>query len=194
VPHNSYFVYAVTSKLRAISTDSARSGRDVTYKVVATGGTFDHIHRGHEALLAKSFEVGREVVIGVTSDAFAARAGKAPDETYYERVKRLKELLRKRFPGRKYVVVKLDDYFGSGIASPDVEAIVVSRETSARVPIANALRASKGYPPLRVVEIEYVLADDHMPISSTRIRRHEIDERGRLLKARPGRGSDWKGI
>jgi pantetheine-phosphate adenylyltransferase len=153
----------------------------MTYRVVATGGTFDYLHRGHEALLSKSFEIGNEVVIGVTSDAFATREGKAPDETYRERVKRLKALLRRRFPGRVYTITELDDYFGPGIESPEVEAIVVSEETSARVPIANALRAKKGLAPLQVVVIDYVLADDAKPISSTRIRRHEIDGQGRLL-------------
>lgn len=157
------------------------------YKVVATGGTFDHIHRGHEALLSRSFEVGEKVVIGVTSDAFASlREGKAPDGDYAERVEKLEGLIRKRFPGRKYIIVKLDDYFGPGIASPEVEAIVVSNETSSRIPIANALRAKKGYPPLKVVVVDFVLAEDSKPISSTRIRHREIDEEGRLLNRNLG--------
>lgn len=158
---------------------------DVKYSVVATGGTFDHIHKGHEALLSKSFEVGDKVVIGVTSDAFAAREGKAPDEDYARRLGKLEGLIHRRFPGREYVIAKLDDYFGPGIASPEVEAIVVSKETSARVPIANALRAKKGFPPLRVVLVDYVLAEDAKPISSTRIRRKEVDEQGRLLSRNP---------
>jgi pantetheine-phosphate adenylyltransferase len=155
------------------------------YKAVATGGTFDHIHRGHEALLSKGFEVGEKVVIGVTSDAFAAREGKTPDQDYEERVKRLVALLHREFPGRAYVIAKLDDYFGPGIESPEVEAIVVTKETSIRVPIANALRAKRGYPPLKVVIIDYVMAEDAKLISSTRIRRHEIDEQGRLLGRSP---------
>jgi cytidyltransferase-like protein len=153
----------------------------MTYGVVATGGTFDHIHRGHEALLSKSFAVGRKVVIGVTSDAFAAQEGKAPDEGFATRVENLEALLRRKFPGREYVIAKLDDFFGPGIASPDVEAIVVSQETRSRVPIANALRAKRGYPPLNVVVVDYILAADSKPISSTRIRRGEIDEQGKLL-------------
>lgn len=151
------------------------------YKVVATGGTFDHIHRGHEALLSKSFEIGQKVLIGVTSDAFAARQGKTLDQGYQERVKHLVALLHREFPGRAYVIAKLDDYFGPGIESPEVGAIVVTKETSARVPIANALRAKRGRSPLKVVIIDYVMAEDARPVSSTRIRRHEIDEQGRLL-------------
>jgi pantetheine-phosphate adenylyltransferase len=157
------------------------------YNTVATGGTFDHLHKGHVALLTRSFSLGDVVVIGVTSDAFAPREGKSPDQSYLERVEVLEGFLRSKFPGRRYIIAKLDEYFGPGIASPEVEAIVVSRETAVRVPIANALRAAKGYPPLKVEVVDYVLAGDDRPISSTRIRNGEIDTEGRLLKPSPSR-------
>src|SRR5208337_4439960 len=111
------------------------------YNAVATGGTFDHLHKGHVALLARSFSLGDVVVIGVTSDAFASREGKSPNQSYLERVETLERFIRSKFPGRRYVIAKLDEYFGPGIASPEVEAIVVTRETAARVSIADALRA-----------------------------------------------------
>lgn len=152
------------------------------YKTVATGGTFDHIHKGHIALLTTSFEVGERVVIGVTSDAFALKEGKNPDQNYKERVRSLEAFIRRRFPRRRYLIAKLDDYFGPGIASPEVQAIVVSRETAKRVSIANALREAKGYAPLEVVVVDHVLADDSKPISSTRIRKGEIDTEGKILK------------
>lgn len=152
------------------------------YRKVATGGTFDHLHRGHEALLSKSFEVGEEVIIGVTSDDFArSREGKSPDQGYDARVSSLQEYMARHFPGRRYSIVKLDDYFGPGIASPEVEAIVVTKETESRVDLANKLRAEKGFPPLQVVVVEFILGQDGEPISSTRIRRGEMDRDGRLL-------------
>jgi len=158
----------------------------VKYKVVATGGTFDHLHVGHIALLTKSFEVGDKVVIGVTSDDFARKQGKSPDQAYGQRVRALRAFLQSRFPGREHLIVKLDDYFGPGIASPEVQAIVVSRETAKRVSIANAMREAKGYPPLETVVVDFVLAGDSKPISSTRIRKGEIDAEGRLV-GRPRR-------
>jgi pantetheine-phosphate adenylyltransferase len=148
---------------------------------VATGGTFDHLHRGHEALLEKSFEVGGEVVIGVTSDEFVAREGKRPDFNYRARIRELERYLKRNFPGRKYVFAKLFDSFGPGIASEDVQAIVVSPETIRKVPIANRLRAKKGFKPLEVIVVDWVLAEDGKSISSNRIRRGEIDRQGRLL-------------
>jgi pantetheine-phosphate adenylyltransferase len=152
------------------------------YGTVAMGGTFDHLHKGHMALFTRSFSLGDVVVIGVTSDHFASREGKSPDQSYLERVRTVEQFLRSKFPGRKYVIVKLDDYFGPDIASPKVEAIVVTRETAARVPMANSLRAAKGYPPLKVEVVDYVLAVDGRPISSTRIRKGEMDVEGRVLR------------
>ncbi len=151
------------------------------YNTVATGGTFDHIHRGHIALLERSFAVGDTVVIGLTSDAFAAKEGKSPDQTYEERLAALERLIHAKFPGRRYVVAKLEDNFGPGIASKEVEAIVVTKETAAKIPIANALRAEKGFPPLEVEVVEHILAQDGKPVSSTRIRRGEIDPEGNVL-------------
>ncbi len=154
------------------------------YHRVATGGTFDHLHRGHVQLLKKSFEVADEVVIGVTSDEFVLKQGKKPDYPYERRVGELEVFLRKQFPGRKYMIAKLYDYFGPGITSPEVQAIVASRETASRVSIANEMRSVKGFPPLDVVIVDYVLADDGEPISSTRIRKGEIDSEGRVPSPR----------
>jgi cytidyltransferase-like protein len=165
-----------------ISIDLRSRGARLKYKTVATGGTFDHLHRGHAALLSRSFEAGEAVVIGVTSDAFARKQGKSPDQKYDERVRSLEAFIHSTFPGRRYTIAKLDDYFGPGIASPEVQAIVVSRETAPRVSIANALRKEKGYAPLDVVVVDYVLADDGKPISSTRIRKGELDKEGRGVK------------
>ena len=152
------------------------------YTTVATGGTFDHLHKGHVAMLTRSFQVGEKVAIGLTSDAFALKEGKTPDQSYKERRTALETFIHQKFPGRKYLIAKLDDYFGPGIASPEVQAIVVSRETAKRVSIANGLRGAKGFLPLEVVVVDYVLADDSKPISSSRIRKGELDAEGRLLK------------
>ncbi len=151
------------------------------YAKVATGGTFDDFHAGHKRLLEKSFESGDFVVIGLTSDEFAQRQGKRP-RPYGERESELKAFIDERFPGRGYSISKLDDFFGPGIANREVEALVASPETAKRVGLANDLRARKGFPPLDLVVVEWVLADDGLPISSTRIRKGEIDAEGRMKR------------
>lgn len=158
------------------------------YSKVATGGTFDGLHAGHRRLLERSFELGDEVVVGLTSDEFARKQGKDPRRSYEEREAGLRVFLDERFPGRRYTIAKLDDFFGPGIASRDVEALVASPETGRRVGLANALRAERGFPPLELVVVEWVEAADGRPISSTRIRKGEIDDEGRLIGAGRPRG------
>ena len=156
------------------------------YSKVATGGTFDGIHAGHRRLLERSFELGAEVVIGLTSDEFARKGGKVTRRKYGERKAELEAFIKSRFPGGRYTIAKLDDYFGPGIASRDVQALVASPETGKRVGLANALRAERGFPPLELVLVDWVEAEDGRPISSTRIRKGEIDEEGRLVGRRAG--------
>lgn len=157
---------------------AGRTGR--TYSRVATGGTFDHIHAGHRRLLERSFEVGDEVVIGLTSDEFLARVGKTPDNPYDRREAELRRYLEEYYPRRKYLIAKLYDYFGPGIVDGGVEALVASPETAPRVKDANELRRERGFPPLALVTIGWVKAEDGAPISSTRIRRGEVDTEGRI--------------
>lgn len=157
------------------------------FRKVATGGTFDHIHAGHRRLLEKSFEVGEHVIIGLTSDEFVTKLGKEPDHGYAGREASLREYLEKNFPGRKFTIAKLQDYFGPGIADADVQALVASPETASRLSLANELRSKKGFPPLELVTVDWVQAEDGKPISSTRIRKGEVDEEGRLLAGSSGR-------
>ena len=63
-----------------------------------------------------------------------------------------------------------------------MEALVASPETASRLELANRLRAEKGFPPLALVTIDWVSAEDGKPISSTRIRKGEIDAEGRLRR------------
>ncbi|MCS7116396.1 MAG: phosphopantetheine adenylyltransferase [Nitrososphaerota archaeon] len=152
------------------------------FEVVAVGGVFDRIHKGHRALLTKAFEVGRSVLIGLVSDEFATNVeGKILEHSYEERLMNLKRFLEKSFPNRDYKVSRLDDYFGPEIFTEEVEAIVVSEETVSRVGLANELRIKKGLKPLEVIVVKMVLAEDGRPISTTRIRRGEIDEEGRVI-------------
>jgi pantetheine-phosphate adenylyltransferase len=157
------------------------------YSKVATGGTFDEFHSGHKRLLARSFELGDDVIIGLTSDEFARKEGKVTRQSYEQRRGELTAFIKKTFPGRRYTIAELDDYFGPGITSKEVEALVASPETGKRVDLANKLRAEKGFPPLGLVVVDWVIAEDGKPISSTRIRNGEIDEEGKLLGQRPGR-------
>ena len=38
------------------------------FQHVVLGGTFDHFHKGHEALLTKAFEIGKKITIGIATE------------------------------------------------------------------------------------------------------------------------------
>lgn len=152
------------------------------FRVVAVGGTFDYIHKGHRELLAKAFECGEKVIIGVTTDRFVSRLGKSVHNNYSERVKRLKEYLSSLYPAERFEIQPLEDYFGPGIYREEVEALVASVETADRVEIANKKRVEMGLKPLQVIKVNMVLAEDGKPISSSRIRSGLIDTEGRVRK------------
>lgn len=148
------------------------------FKNVAVGGTFDHFHKGHEKLLNEAFNLGDNVLIGVTSDEFGGEKGNI--EPCSKRISELEEFLKK-FDSR-YIVKRLEEHYGPTINDPSIDAIVVSRETKPTADKINEIRKEKGMDPLEIFIIDWVLADDGEPISSTRIRNREIDRNGKVLK------------
>jgi len=149
------------------------------------GGTFDVLHRGHRQLLKTAFAVGRRVVIGVTSDAFARKLHKPHKVADLNSRKRDLERLLARWKvlGRAKVV-QLDDRHGPTTSDPTIQALVVSHRTLDTARAINRVRRSNGLKPLEIIPINLVLADDQRPISSTRIRRGRIDREGRLIRTR----------
>lgn len=145
---------------------------------VVVGGTFDCFHRGHEALLGRAFEVGDEVHIGVTSDAFASKKGKISQ--YSERVEAVTRFASRL--GKPFTISKLDDVYGETLQE-GIDAIVVSTETLKQAKKINALRKRRGLKPLEIFVVKKVLAEDLFPISSTRIREGEINRMGKRLRA-----------
>ncbi|MFB0543593.1 MAG: phosphopantetheine adenylyltransferase [Candidatus Bathyarchaeia archaeon] len=152
-------------------------------EIVCLGGTFDRLHRGHEALLLKAFEVGERVVIGVSSDAFVESMRKKHKvQPYEERVRGIRRFLEERGLEERAVFVPLDDPYGPAVTDSQIRGIVVSEETAPRVEEINEIRKNKGMKPLEAFHIDMVPAEDGKPISSTRIRLGEIDRRGRVVK------------
>ena len=147
------------------------------YNKVAVGGTFDKFHDGHKKLLSTAFELGNEVEIGVTSDAFGGLKGDI--DSCKERMSNLKAFFSDK---SNFVVVPLEDPYGTTIFDADFEAIVVSEETEPTAVEINKIRVSKGMKPMDIVVVSFVLAYDGNPISSTRIRSGEINQSGNFIE------------
>lgn len=152
-------------------------------KTVAVGGTFDEFHRGHRILLRKAFEVSEEVLIGLSSDELAEKLNK-PHKTasYQERLEDLKDFLSEESFEERARIIQLNDIYGVTLSEGCLEGLVVSRETESTALKINSKREEKGLPPLEIVVIDMVPSENHIPISTTRIRRGEIDHEGRIIK------------
>jgi pantetheine-phosphate adenylyltransferase len=151
------------------------------YGRAVLGGTFDHLHLGHEVLLATAFRVGRAVSIGITSERYLADHPKpdgAPIQPYAVRRRHLVTWLRHHEPGRSWTLVPIDDRFG-GSTGPGVGVLVVSADTLGGGRAVNAERRRLGRPSVPIVAVPLALADDLSPIASRRIRSGLIDRRGR---------------
>ncbi|MBE6509135.1 MAG: phosphopantetheine adenylyltransferase [Methanobrevibacter sp.] len=146
------------------------------YDKVAVGGTFDKFHDGHKKLLETAFNIGNKIEIGVTSDEFGGLKGDI--DSCQERMDNLKSFFADK---SDFEVIPLNDPYGTTIYDSDFEAIVVSEETEPTAIEINKIRVSKGMDPLDIVVVSFVLAYDGTPISSTRIRRGEINQRGMSL-------------
>ena len=92
----------------------------------------------------------------------------------------LEKIIEKNFPESLYQISKLDNDFGPAVLEKNVEALVVSDETSNQGQILNDLRKQKNLPPVEVVVVPMVLAKDGQRISTTRIKNQEIDLEGNL--------------
>jgi pantetheine-phosphate adenylyltransferase len=150
------------------------------FDLVAMGGTFDFIHKGHIALLSKAFSISTKVIIGLTSDEMALKKGKKLQNDYSKRFENLLKTIEKKFPNRKFEISKLDNDFGPAVFEKEVQALVVSGETSNQGDILNHLRKEKKLPAVKVVVVPMVLAKDGTKISTTRIKKQEIDLDGNL--------------
>ena len=150
------------------------------FHLVALGGTFDILHKGHFALLQKGFSISSKVIIGITSDEFATKKGKNILHGYFERYNTLESLIKKNFPNSQFEISKLDNDFGPAVLEKEVEALIVSEETIEKGQILNKLRLERQLPPVEIVSVPMVLATDGKRISTSRIKNSEIDAEGNL--------------
>jgi len=147
---------------------------------IATGGTFDIIHKGHLELLKKAFEISSNVIIGLTSDEFVEKKGKKTVNDYSSRLTTLISVIEQKFPNSSFRISKLENDFGPAVLEEGVQALIVSEEKSLQGKVLNKLRAEKNLSEVEIVVVPMALAKDGKRISTTRIRNSEIDHEGNL--------------
>lgn len=150
---------------------------------VFVAGTFDGLHAGHRALLARAFSLGEKVIIGLTSDTFVKKFkihnSKFNIHTYEKRKKVLQDWLGER-KGRARIV-PIDDPYEPVASIANVDALLVTKQNRARGEEINRLRKRRGLGPLVLVEAPMLVAQDGVALSGSRVRSGEVDHDGRLI-------------
>jgi len=153
------------------------------YPHAVLGGTFDHFHVGHAALLDSAFQAGYSVSVGVTTDRFVSAHPKpfsSRIQPYARRRRAVLRWVRWHYPRRTVRLVPLANPFGRSVED-GVDVLVVSADTLAGGRAVNDERRRLGRRPVPLRVVPVVLADDLGPVSSRRIRSGEIDRFGRRL-------------
>jgi pantetheine-phosphate adenylyltransferase len=99
--------------------------------VVALGGTFDHLHAGHKILLSMGAWIASEkLIVGITDDALLVNKNyKEVLEPLSVRTERVRKFLEMFKPGVVYDIVPITDVYGPTAWDPNIQALVVSKET-----------------------------------------------------------------
>ena len=151
------------------------------FDTVATGGTFDILHKGHYILLLKAFEVGNHVIIGLSSDNYANQKKKKIANDYTIRLKNLRKFIKEKFNKSNYSIYELNNFYGPTVLNKEVQAIVTTESSKENCLKINNLRESKNIGKLEIVIVPLVEDHEGKVISSTRIRQGEIDWNGKKL-------------
>jgi pantetheine-phosphate adenylyltransferase len=132
------------------------TGEKQKMRIIALGGTFEILHKGHRKLLMKALQLGDRIIIGLTSDEFTSRKQK------------------------KHAISNYDERRDT-IDDENIDGIVTSHETMKTALGINKIRAKKEFKPLRIYVIGFMLAKDGLPISVSRILSGTIDKEGKIL-------------
>ncbi len=151
---------------------------------VCIGGTFDNLHKGHKKLILNAIRTAGKygyLFIGITKGKI--NSSKKNIQPYQNRLSNVKSFIEKiNLPEKIKVNIKpIKDSYGPS-TDGDFDAIVVSPETKDPAKKINKIRIEKGKKPLKIVVIDYILAEDGNKISSSRIRKGEISKDGKNLK------------
>jgi len=146
---------------------------------VALGGTFEPLHEGHKKLIDVAIKLGgKDVMIGITSDKMA-RTRIRSVLPFKIRAENVRQYIMKKY-GFEPKIVKITNPFGKTL-DVDFEYLIVSPETYEMALKINEKREKMGKKKINIVKVDFVLAENGKPISSTRIKKGEVDRYGKII-------------
>ncbi|MBW0555990.1 hypothetical protein O181_095705 [Austropuccinia psidii MF-1] len=152
-------------------------------RTVALGGTFDHLHSGHKILLTMAAWLATHKLIVGISDGDLLVNKKFPQrlQSLSERIAAVTTFLKRVSPLKLIIEpVVLKDIYGPTATEPDIQGILVSKETFSGTKAINEKRHEKGLMPLEPYVIDMISPDkinlneadiQKLKISSTELRK-----------------------
>jgi inosine/xanthosine triphosphatase len=148
---------------------------------ICLGGTFNIVHKGHELLFQKAFENENFVAIGLTSNELVTGKKEVEIDEYEVRENKLLTYLNSKGWEGRFTISKLTDDLGPA-QEKDFDAIIVSEETKSGAEAINIEREKNSLKPLSILTVKTAFAENGDVISSTRIKKGEMDVNGKLMK------------
>ncbi len=150
------------------------------YKLVAIGGTFGPLHKGHEAFLTFAFSVSEHVLIGLTSDIYIKNyKNDLQIPPFAERKKTLEAFLKNNNFFDRSIIVPINTVEGPVADNTyPVEALIVTDNTQFGAEVVNKKRAERGFSSLPIISMPLVKGNADLPLASTHIRTGFMDMYG----------------
>lgn len=150
------------------------------YNIVACGGTFDFLHAGHKGFLKFAFSLGKNVLIGLTSDQYFESNDKQGDITVFvKRKKVLEDFLRQENLHSRATIIPINDMYGPTVKdNTSIDALVVTEDTHANAVKINRERTTSGLSAIPIIIMPLLMSEHHV-ISSSSIRNGRIDREGK---------------
>ncbi|KAI0093967.1 hypothetical protein BDY19DRAFT_288957 [Irpex rosettiformis] len=141
-----------------VPTQESHPELPLLFPVVASGGTFDHLHAGHKILLSMAAWIARDkLIVGVTDDSLLVnKANKHVLQPLSDRISITRTFLELFKPELEYYIVPITDVAGPTGWDPDVQALVVSKETLGGAAAIKKIREEKGFAPLKTFVIDVI--------------------------------------
>ena len=152
------------------------------FKLGILGGTFDHLHAGHQAFLEKGFNVCQKIIIGLTSEDFT-KSKLLPGVVlpFRKRKEELEQFLKGKGFLEKTKIVRINDPFPSKIFNPRIDCLIITKKTEKNAKILNLKRIKKHLPPLKIVNVPIVVNKQGECLSSEKIRLGKMDKKGEVF-------------
>ena len=147
------------------------------YPTVGLGGTFDHLHIGHQQFIRFAAARSEKLIIGVTTPVLnQQKLWPRTIEGLFYRRQTIKKFCRQEKITAK--IIDLFDPYGPALETGPLDALTVTPETLPTAEKINDLRRLKRFPELPILICQLVNDESGQPLHSENIRHGRVNQQG----------------